>query len=49
MPISGMAATRIIETEVKAPKCKLSVKLKDVRNLRQPEGRLRSSHPSKIV
>jgi len=49
MPISGRAATRIIETMVKVPKCKLSVDQKDVRNLRQSEGKLRSSYPSKNV
>lgn len=41
--------TRTIETRVKGPKCELSVNKKDVRNLRQPEGRLRSSHLSKNV
>ena len=35
------------QTEVKAPKCRLSVKLKSVLSLRQRGGRLRSSHPSK--
>jgi hypothetical protein len=35
------------QTEVKAPKCWLNVKLKGVVSLRQRGGRLRSSHPSK--
>lgn len=49
MQISRMAVTRIMEIRVKGPKCKLSVKIKYVRDLRQPEGKLRSSYPLKKV
>lgn len=47
MAISDTAKTGTTETGVKAPKWYLTVKLKDVRNLRQPEGKLRSSYPLK--
>lgn len=47
MAISDTAKTGTTETGVKAPKWNLTVKPKDIRNLRQPEGKLRSSYPLK--
>lgn len=47
MAISDMTATGTTEIRVKGPKYNLRVNTKDVWNLRQPGGGLRSSHPSK--
>ena len=50
---TGLRGVRLVtkrgttQTKVKVPKCLLSVKQKGVLELRQQEGRLRSSHPSK--
>lgn len=45
--ISAVAETGTTEPRVKAPKSVLSVNRNDVRDLRQPEGKLRSSYPLK--
>ncbi len=42
-----MAEREATQTEVKVPKCWLSVRQEGVLCLRQWEGRLRSSHPLK--
>ena len=47
--VSLITERGLTQTEVKAPKYGLSVKLKGVFELRQQGGRLRSSHPSKIA
>ncbi len=47
MGVSLITERGATQTEVKAPKCRLSVKLKGVLELRQQEDRLRSSHSLK--
>ncbi len=47
--VSLITERGLTQTGVKAPKWRLSVKLKGVLELRQQGGRLRSSHPSKIA
>ena len=47
--VSLITERGLTQTGVKAPKYRLSVKLKGVDELRQQGGRLRSSHPSKIA